>query len=350
MKAIAIVPGRPETGGVIDMPEPRDSDGSVLVQTRSIGLCGTDLEIALEGYGIPPPGEKRLVLGHESLGEVIEAPEGSGFESGNLVVGIVRRPDPLLCPACAADEWDMCRNGGFVERGIKEYHGYGCERFRVDPHFAVRIDSRLGDLGVLLEPTAVVAKAWEQAERIGSRSWFKPRLALITGAGPVGLLAALLARQRGLETHVVDVVKKGAKPRLVADLAAHYHSESVVDLQIEPDVVIECTGVGKVGRDAALLAAPGGIIALTGFSQSERLVKVRMDAMTRALVLGNKVAFGTVSAARRHYDQAAEALARANPKWLTQLITRRLAPEDWPNALEKREEDIKVIVDMILTS
>jgi len=143
---------------------------------------------------------------------------------------------------------------------------------------------------------------------------------------------------------------KRAKPRLVADLAAHYHSESVVDLQIEPDVVIECTGVGKVGRDAALLAAPGGIIALTGFSQSERLVKVRMDTMTRALVLGNKVAFGTVSAARRHYDQAAEALARANPKWLTQLITRRLAPEDWPNALEKREEDIKVIVDMILTS
>ena len=70
----------------------------------------------------------------------------------------------------------------------------------------------------------------------------------------------------------------------------------------------------------------------------------------QALVLGNKVAFGTVSAARRHYDQAAEALARANPKWLTQLITRRLAPEDWPNALEKREEDIKVIVDMILTS
>jgi hypothetical protein len=75
-----------------------------------------------------------------------------------------------------------------------------------------------------------------------------------------------------------------------------------------------------------------------------------MDTMTRALVLGNKVAFGTVSAARRHYDQAAEALARANPKWLTQLITRRLAPEDWPNALEKREEDIKVIVDMTLTS
>ena len=91
MRAIAIVPGRPETAGVIDLPEPPYSDGSVLVQTRLIGLCGTDLEIALEGYGVPPPGEERLVLGHESVGEVIEAPEGSGFESGDLVVGIVRR-------------------------------------------------------------------------------------------------------------------------------------------------------------------------------------------------------------------------------------------------------------------
>jgi threonine dehydrogenase-like Zn-dependent dehydrogenase len=348
MRAIAIVPGRPETAGVIDLPEPPYSDGSVLVQTRLIGLCGTDLEIALEGYGVPPPGERRLVLGHESLGEVLDAHEGSGFESGDLVVGIVRRPDPLPCPACAADEWDMCRNGRFVERGIKEYHGYGCERFRIDPRFAVRIGSQLGDLGVLLEPAAVVAKAWEQVERIGSRSWFEYRIALITGAGPVGLLAALLARQRGLETHVVDLVNKGAKPSLVADLGAQYHNEPVVYLQIEPDVVIECTGVGKVGRDAALLAAPGAVIALAGFSNSERLVKVRMDAMIKALVLGNKVTFGTVSAARRHYDQAAEALAKANPDWLTRLITRRLATEDWPNTLDKCEEDIKVIVYMTL--
>ena len=103
MKAIAIVPGRPETAGVIDLPEPPKSDGTILVRTLSIGLCGTDLEIALDGYGIPPPGEERLVIGHESLEEVIEAPEGSGFESGNLVVGVVRRPDPLPCAACLAD-------------------------------------------------------------------------------------------------------------------------------------------------------------------------------------------------------------------------------------------------------
>ena len=113
MRAIAVVPSRPETAGVIDLPEPPESDGSVLVRTRSIGLCGTDLEIALHGYGVPPSGEERLVLGHESIGEVIEAPEGSGFELGNLVVGVVRKPDPIPCHACAVDEWDMCRHGHY---------------------------------------------------------------------------------------------------------------------------------------------------------------------------------------------------------------------------------------------
>ena len=346
MKAIAIVPGRPETAGVVELPEPPASDGSLLVRTRLIGICGTDVEIAEDGYGTPPPGAEWLVLGHESLGEVLDAPEGSGFEPGDLVAGVVRRPDPLPCPACAADEWDMCRTGGFVERGIKACHGYGSERFRVDPRFAVRLDPALGDLGVLLEPTSVVAKAWDYTERIGARAWFEPRVALITGAGPIGLLAALLARQRGLETHVADLVTDGAKPELVASLGARYHSAPVPELPIEPDVVIECTGLGEVAMDATRLAAPGGVVALAGISHSENLTEAPLDAMNKALVLGNKTLFGTVNAARRHHDQAAAALAQADPVWLARLITRRLPPEDWPSALRKRLEDIKIVVDM----
>jgi glucose 1-dehydrogenase len=346
MRAIAIVPGKPETAGVVDVPDPPASDGSVLVRTRLIGMCGTDAEIAFDGYGVPPPGEERLVLGHESLGEVIHAPRDSGFAPGDLVVGLVRRPDPVPCRACAADEWDMCSNGAFVERGIKARHGYGSDYFRIDPRFAVRLDPALGDLGVLLEPTTVVAKAWEHVVQIGLRAWFEPRVALVTGAGPIGLLAALLARQRGLETHVVDLVTDGAKPQLVADLGAHYHAGSVTEVPAEPDVVIECTGVGQVGIDAALRSAPGAILSLTGISHSERVVQTRPDAMNKALVLGNKVAFGTVNAARRHYYQAAEALGRADPDWLARLVTRRLPPEEWPAALEKGPEDIKTVVDM----
>jgi threonine dehydrogenase-like Zn-dependent dehydrogenase len=346
MRAVAIVPGRPETAGVIDVPEPPASDGSVLVRTRLIGMCGTDVEIAVDGYGVPPPGEERLVLGHESLGEVIDAPEDSGLAVGDLVVGVVRRPDPVPCLACAVDGWDMCQNGRFVERGIKEHHGYGSERFRLDPRFAVRIDPVLGDLGVLLEPATVVAKAWEHAEQIGARAWFEPKVALVTGAGPIGLLAALLARQRGLETHVVDVVDDGPKPRLVADLGAHYDSGRIADLPTEADVVIECTGIGQVIIDALGRTKPGAVIALTGLSHGEGVMETRPEETNKALVLGNKVIFGSVNAARRHYDQAADALADADPKWLARLITRRLPPEEWPAALEKRPDDIKVVIDM----
>jgi threonine dehydrogenase-like Zn-dependent dehydrogenase len=240
--------------------------------------------------------------------------------------------------ACAADEWDMCRTADFVELGIKERHGSAASASR-RPAFAVRLAPALGDLGVLLEPTSVLAKAFEHAERVGARAWFEPRVALITGAGPIGLLAALLAQQRGLETHVVDLVTEGAKPRLVADLGAQYHSTPVAEPALAPDIVIECTGVGEVVIDATHLAAPGAVVVLTGISHSERLGELQLDALKKDLVLGNKVVFGTVNAARRHYDQAANALAAADPDWLGRLITRRLAVPDWPAALETRPED-----------
>jgi Glucose dehydrogenase C-terminus len=146
----------------------------------------------------------------------------------------------------------------------------------------------VGDLGVLLEPTSVLANAFEHAERIGARAWFEPRVALITGAGPIGLLAALLAHQRGLDTHVLDLVTEGAKPRLVDDLGAHYHSTPVAELPLAPDIVIECTGVGEVVIDATHLAAPGAVVALTGISHSERLGEAQLDALNKDLVLGTR--------------------------------------------------------------
>lgn len=239
-----------------DLPEPPESDGPVLVRTRAVGVCGTDLEIVAGEYGWAPPGEERLAIGHESLGEVIEAPSDSGLVAGDLVVAIVRRPDPLPCPNCAVGEWDMCRNGNYSEWGIKAHHGYARERYRITADFVVKIAPSLGDLGVLLEPTTVVAKAWDHIERIGSRAIWKPSKVLVTGAGPIGLLAALLGVQRGLEVHVLDQVTDGLKPDLVAALGATYHHGSVADAAVEADVVIECTGVGQLLVGASGSTAP----------------------------------------------------------------------------------------------
>ena len=193
----------------------------------AVGVCGTDKEIAAGDYGWAPGGRERLVIGHESLGRVRSAPSGSGFSRGDLVVGVVRRPDPVPCGACAHGEFDMCRNGQYVERGIKQVDGYASEQWTVEPDYAVSLDVRLEHVGMLMEPTTVVAKAWEEVERVGNRAWFDPRTVLVTGAGPVGLLAALLGRQRDLDVHVLDRVTSGPKPDLVADLGATYHRDDI---------------------------------------------------------------------------------------------------------------------------
>jgi threonine dehydrogenase-like Zn-dependent dehydrogenase len=95
MRAITVVPGQQGSVALMDVPEPPPGDGPVLVQAQAIGICGTDLEIINGEYGWAPPGQERLIIGHESLGQVAEAPPGSGFAVGDLVVGIVRRPDPV---------------------------------------------------------------------------------------------------------------------------------------------------------------------------------------------------------------------------------------------------------------
>jgi len=175
MRALAVTPGKPDSARLDDVPEPSLADGPVLVQTLAVGVCGTDLEIVSGAYGEPPPGSERLILGHESLGRVLEAPADSGLARGDLVVGIVRRPDPVPCPNCAIGEWDMCRNGRYTERGIKGRDGYCSERYRIEAKYAVKVPAQLGHLGVLLEPMSVVAKAWDHVERIGRRALWEPR-------------------------------------------------------------------------------------------------------------------------------------------------------------------------------
>ena len=346
MRAITVSPGVASSARLDDVGEPAASDGAVLVRTLALGVCATDREILSGAYGSAPPGESRLVLGHESLGEVEAAPRDCGVAPGDLVVGIVRRPDPVPCIACAAGEWDMCRNGRYTERGIKERNGYGAERFRIEPEFVVKIDRGLGILGVLLEPASILAKAWDHAERIGHRArvW-QPRTLLVTGAGPIGLLAALMGAQRGLDVHVLDHNKGGPKEAIVRDLGASYHSDAGSLAELAPDILMECTGAPAVIRDCLAATAPAGIVCLTGVTELGKTFDLDIGRLNRTMVLDNDVVFGTVNANRRHYEMAADALARADRNWLAKLITRRVPLARWSEALEHRKGDIKVIID-----
>ncbi len=297
MRALTVAPGIANSARLEDVADPPSSDGAVLARTLALGVCGTDREIVSGAYGWPPPGQHRLVIGHESLGTVEEAPAGSGVKVGDRVVGIVRRPDPVPCPACGAGEWDMCRNGRYTERGIKikERHGYGAEYFRVEPDFLVKVDPALGIAGVLLEPTSIVAKAWDHTERIG----------------------------------------------------AAYHAGGLekFDGGRKPDILMECSGAPDVVREVLGRTAPGGIVCLVGVTAPGHDFDVDIGDLNRTMVLDNDTVFGTVNANRRHYETAGDALQRADKDWLGRLITRREPLERWTRSLERRPDDIKVIVD-----
>ena len=344
MRALTVHPAVPGSGAVTDVPEPEPGEGAVLVAARAVGVCGTDREILAGEYGLAPAGSERLILGHESVGTVLEAPAGSGLAPGDTVVGVVRRPDPVPCANCAAGEFDMCRNGLYVEHGIKGLHGFARERWRADPEALVRVDGAVGDHAVLLEPASVVGKAWEHVERIGSRARWAPERVLVTGAGPIGLLAALLAVQRGYDVHVLDRVTDGPKPALVEQLGATYHREPPDELALAPDIVIECTGVPAVIGAVVQRTGLNGIVCLTGVSTPGRPVSLDLGALNREWVLENDVVFGSVNANRRHYEAGAQALEQADSTWLAALVTRTVPLEDFARAVDRHEDDVKTVV------
>jgi threonine dehydrogenase-like Zn-dependent dehydrogenase len=343
MKAITVEPKKPGSARYEDMPEPDEREGSVLVEAIAVGVCGTDVEIVEGQYGWAPPGASRLVLGHESLGRVIDPGPRSSLKEGDLVVGIVRRPDPVPCPSCAVGEWDMCSNGQYTERGIKEIHGFMSERWRTEPEYAIKVDPSLGILGVLLEPMTVITKALEQVVMVGQRAFWEPKTALVTGAGPIGLLAALRLSVRNLDVHVLDRADTGPKPVLVRDLGATYHTGSVLDLDFDPDIIVECTGVGSVIGDSIQKVKSGGIVCLTGVGAGGATGRTTAD-VAAAAVLKNNVIVGSVNANKRHWYRAGENLARSDREWLSRLITRREKPENFKLALERQPDDVKVII------
>jgi threonine dehydrogenase-like Zn-dependent dehydrogenase len=180
---------------------------------------------------------------------------------------------------------------------------------------------------------------------IGRRTFWDPHTVLVVGAGPIGLLGALIAVQHGGEVHVLDRVASGPKPALVNELGATYHTGTVADIGLRPDIVLECTGVVGLVQQSIACVSPGGIVCLTGVGPADAAAGSAAALATEA-VLKNLVVFGSVNANRRHYYRAAKALAAADRGWLAKLITRRVDLNNVPDGLQRATEDIKVIVEM----
>ena len=353
MKAVVITPGTVHSDELVDLEEPAHHEGEAVVETLAVGVCGTDAELVDGRFGEPPPGDSRLVIGHESLGRVVRGADG--LSQGQLVAAIVRRPDPVPCPNCAVDEWDMCMNGRYTERGIKGAHGFLAERYAETPKFLVPVPDALADVGPLVEPASVVEKGMEQVDRIQERLRWEPKRAVVLGAGPVGLLAAAVIRLRGLETVVYDRVGEGPKPDLARQLGAEYvqgRDGLTRDLDAgeeQIDLIFEAAGYSPLAFEAIDVVGRNGIVCLSGVSSGTRTLEISADSLELEMVLENKVVFGTVNANRRHFEAAVRDLSASErrwPGWLAHLITRRVPIDRYAEALDRADTDVKVVIEV----
>jgi threonine dehydrogenase-like Zn-dependent dehydrogenase len=344
MKALMVQPGLKGSLQLEEIKEPPSTVGSLLVSSLALGVCGTDRELIAGLYGSPPAGHKRLVIGHESLGVVEEAPTGALAQPGDLVIPFVRMPDPKPCDCCAVGQWDRCRNGDFTEHGIKSVDGFGRERYRVAADRVLIADKSLGLTAVLGEPASVVAKAWEQIDRVTVGECWMPRRALISGAGPVGLLAGLIGRERGLEVHLFDRDTDGPKPSLARDLGATYHTGDFAKLPADFDIVLECTGAPPLAMRAVTRTHLNGVVCLLGVSGDRPPISIDAGEINDCVVLGNRIVIGSVNANRSHYEAGHAALLRADRRWLDRLITRRIPFAEAERAFEPTAGDVKTVI------
>jgi glucose 1-dehydrogenase len=335
MKAIAVVPGVPNSVHLRDVPIPSLHDvpdgRGVLVRMLRVGVDGTDKEINAAEYGMAPPGDDFLIIGHESFG-VVEAvgPAVTELRVGDHVVASVRRPGTSVYDRIGLQ--DMTTDDTYFERGINLRHGFLAEYCAESADYLVRIPGALREVGVLMEPTSVAEKAIGQAYEIQRRlRVWQPRRALVLGSGTLGLLATMILRLRGLE---VVTMGRTDRPYLNADLldeiGATYLPTTATSVAEASraygpfDLIIEGTGFSPLVFEAMDALGRNGVLVMVSVTGGERTVEVPADRINQGFVLGNKVAVGSVNASRADFERGVQDLSQAEltyPGWLARLLT-----------------------------
>jgi threonine dehydrogenase-like Zn-dependent dehydrogenase len=367
MKAFAVYPGEKQFR-IIDAPEPRMTQPShVLLRVLEVGICGTDKEIAHFEYGTPPPGSDHLILGHESLAEVVEVGPGvKRLKTGQLVVPTVRRPCPDPgCRACRAGRQDFCSTGNFTERGIKGQHGFMAGLVVEDERYLAPVPAELREVGVLVEPLTIAEKGisqlWQVQERL---PWAHDDYcgtlpgtghdALVLGAGPVGILGALKLVQQGFRTFVYSMLHgQEKKKQMIESVGVTFIEAEKVPVSALRDhapmidVVYEAVGASSLAFDVLQHLDTNGVFIFTGVPGRRGHIQIDGDLLMRDLVLRNQVVFGTVNAPMESFQAAVGDLREFSMRWpgrLQAMITNRIPLERVEEALMGKLPGIKNVV------
>jgi glucose 1-dehydrogenase len=371
MKAVAVLPGKPNSVHLREIPVPKLSDQphphvckipegrAVLVKVLQVGVDATDREINEALYGNAPPGGEHLVIGHESFGQVLEVGDKvKEFKPGDYVSCTVRRPGESIFDVIGRN--DITSDEVYYERGINLCHGYLTESFVDDAEFIVKVPQNLKHLGVLAEPASVCAKAIEQAFLAQQRlQVWDPKRAFVMGSGQIGLLATMMLRLRGIEVHTI-ATRPGPhrKESIVSAYGAHYVStreKSLASLASEvgkPDLIFEATGNAEVCFRSMEVLAHNGALIWTSITGGKHVVSIDAAKINIEWVLGNKLLVSSVNGNRRHFELGMQALSHGEltyPGVTGQILTHPVSGLDsykeMMQLLEEKEA-LKVYVDV----
>jgi len=366
MKAIAIQPGTTNLQ-LIDRPEPAlQATDEIKVRVLDVGICGTDREEAAGGRARAEPGKQDLIIGHEMFGQVIEvgSEAGDSIHPGDFAVFTVRRGCGKCLP-CQMNRPDMCQTGDYRERGIWGMDGYQAEMVVDKLAYLVQVPAELKELGALCEPTSVAEKAIDEAVRIqfsrlpeaaATPDWLHDKRCLVAGLGPIGLLAAMILKLRGAQVYGMDIVEPdSARPVWLSGIGGTYldgrqiHADQVDD-QVGPmDLILEATGVPSLAFNLLDGLATNGVYVLTGIPGGDRPLQIPGADLIRQLVLNNQLMFGSVNAARDHYQMAVNDLQTAHLHWgdlLNRLITQKIPSTNFKAAFQDHPADeIKTVIE-----
>jgi len=356
MKAIAITPHQPNSARLMDVPEPHMTQDQVMVRMVRAGICGTDAEINSGAFGDAPAGYEYLILGHENFGQIERVGARTArFKKGDYVVATVRRP--CDCLNCRAGESDMCLVDKFTERGIRREHGFLAEYYADSEEFLIGIPPHLREVGVLLEPYSIVAKALWQAYKIQERMVWQPQTALVTGAGTIGLLAALALKARGLDV----VICARSKPGTLNSKLAQEAGVTYVSLQETPldelgkllgdrmDIVFEATGHGPTALKVLDLVTTNGIVLWNSVTSFSHPVTLDADKLNLEFVLSNKLVVGVVNANRKYFEMGVTAFEDFQDRFpgiLERMLTRRVPLANFTTDLFKERVGVKTTIEI----
>ncbi len=361
MKAVAVLPGKPNSVHLREIPVPKLSDQpqphvcriadgrAVLVKVLQIGVDATDREINEALYGNAPPGGEHLVIGHESFGQVLEVGNKvTELQPGDYVSCTVRRPGGSLYDVIGRN--DITSEEVYYERGINLCHGYLTEMFVDDVEFMVKVPQNLKHLGVLSEPASVCAKALEQAYLAQDRlQVWQPHEAFVLGSGQIGLLATMMLKLRGLEV-CTFATKPGPhrKSEIVEAYGATYVSTketSMADLAKKagkPDLIFEATGNAEVCFRAMEVLAHNGALIWTSITGGKHEISLDAAKINLEWVLGNKLLVSSVNGNRRHFELGIQALSHGEHTYPG--VTERILTNP-VEGLENYQEMMRLLVE-----